>query len=410
LEKLLRRATNDFGMKEGWRLLWRILFLVFCVHLFAADPLDEWQAVASPAQTLRGMAYKDGTFVAAGFSTNIVISTNGSNWFKVDSGLAYGGLLAVAEGAGQFVAAGLNATGGIILTSSNGLQWTPRFAHTNEEYWAVTYGGGQFVAFGFRNHETPTNYYCVALTSSDGMQWERFPLTFVTTPRNIAYGNGVYVATGPEISLYSTNGRDWLPLNSLIVQSVAFGDGEFVATLSNAPHRTHRSSNGVDWTEVSTPASPLITFYTAGYANGTFVLAGEGSPRGQTAMATSTNGIDWTLRTFANNTNADGLVIRDMVFVDGCFYVIDQLGGQIWKSGRMAPVTRPYVSNFAREGGVTTVTFRSLPGFRYSIERTDLLDAAAWAPWSGPIFATGENITARDTNSNAIQFYRVRTE
>jgi hypothetical protein len=409
--KILKRAYQSFVMKAGRQFLISAFSLIFCgaLHGQSLDPLNQWHVVATPGQSIRGMAYKDGTFVAVGFSTNIVVSTNGSDWFKVSSGLTNGGLYAVAEGAGQFVAVGPGDYRGTVLSSSNGLQWTSQFVHTNEEYWAVTYGGGQFVAIGFRNFGPDTG--AVALTSVDGLQWERFPLPFQTTPRNIVYGNGVYVAAGALFSLYSTNGRDWLPLNSILAQSIAFGAGQFIATVGNNPQGTYRSSNGVDWTEVSLPPSYPITFYTAGFANGTFVLAGEGYTQGQSQaipMVTSTNGVEWTLRVFTNAMQQ--LVIRDMVFVDGSFYVGDQTGGKIWKSGRMAPSAQPLITAARRDGGETSFTFRSIPGFRYTIERTDRLESVVWSPLPGPLFATDERTTVTDPNANEAGFYRIRTE
>jgi hypothetical protein len=252
----------------------------------------------------------------------------------------------------------------------------------------------------------------VALTSIDGVHWQRFCLPFNTTPRNVVYGNGVYVASGAPYSLFSTNGRDWLPLKSVLAVAVAYGAGQFIATALNQPPGSYQSTNGADWTEISVPSSPSITFYTAAYANGTFVLAGEeeGSHLGTQAvvMATSTSGgANWTLRSFTNNN--DSLVIRDMVFVDGSFYAADQLGGKIWKSGRMGPSARP-ISRVVRQGIETRITFTSLPGFRYAVERADHLGAIDWTPWTESIFATGDKITVSDSSSNAMQFYRVRTQ
>ncbi len=395
-------------MKSREHFLMAILCLMLCQTLPAQfpDPLTHWRVVATPGHSIRGMAYKDGMFVAVGYSTNTAVSTNGTNWFQGNYGITNPGLLAVAEGAGQFVAVGR----GLILHSTNGLQWTRRQPEGLDEYWAVTYGGGQFVAVGFIYRPVDLSSTTVALTSPDGIQWQRFVLPFNTTPRNIVYGNGVYVAPGGTLSIMSTNGRDWAPLNSISAQSVAFGGGQFVATVMNTAHGTFRSSNGVDWTEVTLPGSPEINFYTAGYANGTFVLAGQCScPEltPATPMMTSTNGIHWTLRTFTNGLFP--VIIRDMVFVDGELYVGSDQSGRIWKSGRMNPSAAPVITDVTRHDEATTLSFTSLPGFRYTVERANQVETNAWNPWRGPIFATTDQMTVTDFTSNAMQFYRVQT-
>src|SRR5262249_39220741 len=91
------------------------------------DPLNNWQLVATLPVPLRGLAFNKGNFVGVGYSTNIVVSTNGTNWSVVVSGLTqnYESPLAVAAGAGLFVAVG-PGIGGTILTSPDGRQWTRR--------------------------------------------------------------------------------------------------------------------------------------------------------------------------------------------------------------------------------------------------------------------------------------------
>src|SRR5439155_26752990 len=131
------------------------------------------------------------------------------------------------------------------------------------------YAGGQFVIVGFYSDGAHVAY-ALALTSPDGVHWERFPQPFDTTPRNVAYGNGLYVAAGPPVSMYSSNGREWTPLNGVLAQGIAYGGGQFIATRSTS-RGGYQSSNGTDWTQIALPAlgsgaqSYYGQYYTAAY-------------------------------------------------------------------------------------------------------------------------------------------------
>jgi len=310
-----------------------MLLLAFCVSAQGQipDPLDQWEIVARPPIEIRGLAYKDGHLVGVGYGTKMIASTNGgADWFLLPITLPnYVGAMAVTEGAGQFVAVGWR---GSIVTSPDGLQWTRQRGDAQtqfEEYWAVTHGGAGFVAVGFESY---TNSTAIAATSQDGLHWERHTVPINTTPRNVAYGNGVYVAAGAPVSMVSSNGRDWTAINSLGAQGVAFGGGQFIATSQTTGFK---SSNGLDWTEFPLPALAWYQeYYTANYANGTFLAAGFCNSCPNTnrpsLLATSTDGYQWTPRIFGADANIGP--IRDIVFAEGHFYLGDSWQ-KIWKSG-----------------------------------------------------------------------------
>jgi hypothetical protein len=65
----------------------------------------------------------------------------------------------VTYGNGLFVAVG---DGGAILTSPDGVTWTPRTSGTSNTLFGVTYGNGLFVAVGDGG---------AILTSPDGVNW-----------------------------------------------------------------------------------------------------------------------------------------------------------------------------------------------------------------------------------------------
>ena len=97
--------------------------------------------------------------------------------------------------------------------------------------------------------------------------------------QSVAYGNGTFVAVaaGPSTAAaYSTNGTTWstaaLPA-SASWSSVAYGNGTFVAVV-NASSTAAISSNGTTWTATSMPSNANWSSVT--YGNGTFVAVADG--------------------------------------------------------------------------------------------------------------------------------------
>jgi hypothetical protein len=381
-----------------------LLTVWMSAHGQTSNPLTNWQLVANQTVSLRGLAYQDGRFVGVGASSNIVVSSDGASWFLVSNGLTnnWDYLLGVSQGAGQFVAVG--GSTGPILSSPDGLHWTRRHTLRNGEFWAVTYGGGRFVAVGY-GAPGPA----ISATSSNGIDWETFVLPLNTTPRNVAYGNGVFVAAGAPISMVSSNGRDWTAINSVLAQGIAFGEGRFIATLIRSGFT---SMDALGWTEFPLPAPGIAeqNYYTAGYANGTFILGGELSGVG--LLAAMANGAITLLPSsnqVAGVTTSMG-AIRDVIFTDGRFYLADQ-SGKIWRSARAEPVSQPVFTGVARSGGQTTLSFSAPGGFHYSVECAERPDAPEWLPCINSIFAVTDETRVTDAGAGGeARFYRVHAQ
>jgi sugar lactone lactonase YvrE len=149
---------------------------------------------------------------------------------------------------------------GAILSSTDGITWTPRTSGTSNWLVAVTYGGGQYVAVGDNG--------CVLL-SSDGITWLSVAQS-ATTARlnNVAYAAGVYVAVGEAGSVISSpDGRNWTARKSGLtgwLRGLAYvggfsydlGSTLFGASVGSVPSRfvatgqggmVISSSDGVSW-------------------------------------------------------------------------------------------------------------------------------------------------------------------
>lgn len=152
---------------------------------------------ASPACTLEGIDYGNNTFVAVG---NFVIdgdyiirtSPDGINWTQIswpsDKRLTLGD---VVFGKNTFIAVGYyyryTDSMGCIITSIDGIDWTPRASNTSGFLQRIAYGSKTFVTVGGEN---------TILTSTDGVTWtERMPGTN-TDFYGIGYGDDTFIAVG----------------------------------------------------------------------------------------------------------------------------------------------------------------------------------------------------------------------
>lgn len=299
-------------------------------------------------------------------------------------------LVSVTYGDGKFVAVGYHvsaakagefpANNALIAVSNDGENWSTPTLDDEAAVYDVAYGNGQFVALGSRVEEqldTAPIRELRILTSPDGTTWTRQS----TEPRDssfydIAYGNGIFVATSPGASLVSTDGVSWQFAPDRALQGnvgLAFVDEEFVAWGSGGT--ILRSSDGVTWTEEN--ADGVWDVWHLAWINEQWLGAGvegisrpyEASPDGplvlrsadlsnwtssrpfskqlprdfaygagsyvsvfhEQAPMTSTDGVSWT------STDGDEAIGTDVVFADGKFVTVGPDGvftsgdGKSWK-------------------------------------------------------------------------------
>jgi phage terminase large subunit-like protein len=249
---------------------------------------------------LYGVAYGDGLFVAVGDRGAILTSPDGVTWTPRTSGTD-DSLYGVTYRDGLFVAVGV---GGTILTSPDGATWTRRTSGTRNWLTGVTYGNGTFVAVGFGG---------IILTSPDGVTWTVQASATSNGLLGVTYGNGTFVAVGfGGIILTSPDGVTWTVQASGMGNSlygVTNRDGLFVAVGDRGTILT--SPDGVTWTvQASGMGNSLYGLYGVTYENGTFVAVGE---RG--TILTSPDGVTWTRRTSATSNGLLGVTYGNGTFV-----------------------------------------------------------------------------------------------
>lgn len=253
-----------------------------------------WEKQATPAglDGWNSVTYGALTFVAVG-SDGIMNSTDGESWTeRVDP--ANGVWTSVAFGDGLFVAVSLN--GSDVITSPDGVTWTERTPAAIDDWQSVTYGNGLFVAIASAQSggSLPGRF----MTSSDGINWTlRTPeTTGVTSWRSITYGNGLFVAVSQQGDIeYSSDGINWNIATSSEdfagLTSITYGNGVFLAVSSLGSRDVAFSSiDGDNWIPANTPSTSTGPFNSSvllssvTFGRGMFVAVADDAPAGEDVL------------------------------------------------------------------------------------------------------------------------------
>ena len=209
---------------------------------------------------LTDIAYQNGAFVAVGLNGQILVSTNaGDQWSKIapptDANL--GGVTATPLG---FIATGQRA----MLLSTNGIAWNflPLGSYSNYSFSPIAFGNGIYVATGDDDFLRPSLFL-----SKDLKDWTVTSQPYAQQYGRIRFGNGRFVSASGYVS---TDGINWVRGNapSRILQ-LSFSDGWFCATTGgdnwyDAAHG-YVSSDGLHWHHVyDLPALGIMPQYQFG--------------------------------------------------------------------------------------------------------------------------------------------------
>ena len=254
------------------------LTITVAAPLPATGALDgwNWRDPLPQGNTLNGIVYGNGRYVAVGINGVIVSSGDGVSWTDRKSGTG-NTLNCVTFGNGLFVAAGNNGT---VLSSPDGSLWTQRSSGTPANLSGAAFGGGELVLVGDAG---------TILTSVNGADWSA-SLSGTTSGLNaVAYGNGSFVV-GAKGGLYLVSGdtQIWKKVagqapNDII--ALAYGNGRFVSLVDNC--FVAISLDGGVW------SSPVQIGYDSqskiAFGNGVFVsVSGKNG-----TTETSNDGVSW---------------------------------------------------------------------------------------------------------------------
>ncbi|MDD2237201.1 MAG: beta-propeller fold lactonase family protein, partial [Kiritimatiellae bacterium] len=281
------------------------------------------RTVPSPdRRILRAVTFGDGVFTAAGGSGDDVlyVSSDGVTWTDKTPNLVNEEFYTVCCGGGRLVACG---AGGLVEASTDaGATWTLKTPGAREYFMAVAYGAGRFVAVS----ASKTNYFsrngvnwspisqtspreladvvfaagqfvgvgilgCI-VTSPDGEVWTERTSGVVNWLQDVEYLEGAFYAVGiGGCVLRSFDGAAWdvLVNGGDDYEAITYGNGMFVAVGNDVFGRgfISYSANAVNWT-VAVQEVPE-TFKGVQFGAGRFVVVGANK-----TLATSPDGINWT--------------------------------------------------------------------------------------------------------------------
>ena len=270
-----------------------------------------WTDQSAPIGSWNSVAYGAGRYVAlssANVTPNEMTSTDGQQWSTLPGPpgtpegagrpTGNGQWTGITYGHGLFVAV---SAAGTVDTSPNGLTWTQRFWRPKNNFTSITYGDGRFVAVDAAQGDI--------LLSLNGVNWSLIfrPLTgAVPAPAGdlhfgaVSYGSGNFVAFGNSASgagyvATSVFGYIWTLHQYSPAQEVdaaTYGCGTFVAggTSTGPSDPLISSPTGTEWTSATIPTPTPSSWTSISYGAGQYVAvdaAGDiATSRGQDCAAT----------------------------------------------------------------------------------------------------------------------------
>jgi hypothetical protein len=347
------------------------------------------------------VAFGGGLFVAVGDNSNtititevvVLTSADGINWTPQTLPTSDVFLTGVAYGNGIFVTGGPNH----MLASLDGLNWGSVAAGVGLGFNDIVFGNGIFVAVGgsiYASPHFPTSSSAFIKTSPDGLNWTTTRSTsgsgasYPGPLQGIAFGNGMFVAVaqdGQDNVLTSEDGANWTVRvqASFSLKGVAAGTSGFVAV--GGFGTLVSSSDGVEWVARSTGVGggtvfggPYVPITKVVFANNTFVALGDYG-----IILTSPDGVAWTSQN-SGTTNT----LNSVIFENGTFVAVGVNGtiltspdAVVWtsqNSGTTNPLNSVVFGNgtFVAVGNYTILT--SPDGVNWTAQASGIAPYTAW--------------------------------
>lgn len=161
-----------------------------------------WTLRSTPTESnLNCVRYLNGLYIVGGWYGTILTSTDGITWNERHGKEGYDfGVSDIAYGLNKYIAVG---GAGSTFTSTDAMTWTK--ASTSVKYYlnGIVFAQDSFTIVG---------QWCMNLTSPDGSTWTKHDNNFgMYYMSSIAYGNGIYVATGTKTFYSGTSSPSRIP-------------------------------------------------------------------------------------------------------------------------------------------------------------------------------------------------------
>ncbi len=330
----------------------------------------------------------------------LLMSFNADSWSVQTSPTASAAIMDMIFDNNQFVLVGL---GSVIMTSSNGISWTPKISQSSDDWYCIFYLNNEYFCFGesctaARSTDTVTwtifsvggipnlnqiiyvNNQFIAVgdsgtivTSADGNSWVNQLPEVSNNLNSVAYGNNIYVVVGQNGAIYTspdsiTWSKNRPQVTSENLNSVCFGNGQFIAVGSNGMALS--SQDGINWSIIDINSEN--DFNAICYGDSKFVIVGASG----TILASSSQG--WS------TINTGGANLYDVGYIDNQFVAVG------------ASHTIKYSSNATTWNASTvnsTITLRGLAANKkIAVGSNSILGADSVSEWNTVLTTTKANL------------------
>ena len=237
----------------------------------------------------------------------VVSSIGGTNkWTRRTVGLTSGYLYNATYANGIFLAGG--TTTPKLIASTDTIHWTARTAGvTSQSLYDVTYLNNTYFVAGDSG---------MLSSSTDSITWTLRTWGFTNVVYDMAYGNGNYLIAAQGIISSSTDSIHWARRTNAVNNSpytCEFGNGYFVVghqygDLTASTDTIHWQSRTTGVFPTNSASNNIIPFDGIAFGDGKFVAAARHYPDQTYPIITSTDSIQWTLRTGLNGTGSNAQV------------------------------------------------------------------------------------------------------
>jgi hypothetical protein len=333
-------------------------------------------------ENLYGVTYSDGRWIAVGNLGETIASTNGRDWSTLRS--QYAGILtAIAGDHGTFVATDDENGYGDLFVSTNLSSWTVEYPQPGPALYAVVHGNSLWVAVGALG---------ARWISQDGINWEVQTLGDGVDLTGITFAQNQFIAVGDQGRvLRSPDGLSWITNYSATaahLNGITYGKGYFVAVGVSGTVLT--SSDGTHWSPES--VTPPVTLTAVAFGDDYFAAVGLDGE-----ILTSFDMLNWNFQ-----TTPSSLSLYQIAFGDHSFLAVGE-GGMIVQSD-------PLIRAGILKSNSLVLTISGPTNSSVTVQSTYQLFATnSWQDLA-EVFLTNEPTLWVDTNTSAVssRFYRMR--
>ena len=248
--------------------------------------------------------------------TPVLTNAGISSYTLTNGGFGYTSVptITITDAASRFVAIANSGQTAYQLPTSLVGAWTAGGALPSANFTSLAWGNGIFVAVGGTG-TTPA----ASSSADNGASWVSRSIPGSVTYSSVAWGPSGYnnpstsgstsiglfiaIATGSNVTAYSTNGTVWsaggnLP-SSTTWSSIAYGNNRYVAVASGGTSVAYSINGGYSWTAAPAGLPVSQNWGQIAYGEGLFIATAPGSA----ICATSPDGINWVAQAMPSSSN-----------------------------------------------------------------------------------------------------------